>query len=202
MRLALLPLIIALPIAGFAQSKIDQILNAISSVTEYREAAISPDGKRLAYVQALKNKDTTESRNKAIYLLDVMQPAKAAQRIAAGDAKTPADERSPAWSPDSSRLAFLSDRVKSGQLQLYITGPKGGPKKLTSLTGYLADPRWSPDGRQIAILFTENAPRPAGPLEPATKDNGVVEDKFFEQRLALVDVATGQTRSISPADTY
>ncbi|MDQ6665823.1 MAG: S9 family peptidase, partial [Acidobacteriota bacterium] len=202
MRLAFAPLAIVLPIAGFAQGKIDQILNAISSVTEYREAAISPDGKRLAYVQALKNKDTTESRNKAIYLLDLTRPAKLAQRMAAGDAKTPADERAPAWSPDSSRLAFLSDRRKSGQLQLYVTGPKGDARKLTSLTGYLADPRWSPDGRQIAILFTENAPRPAGPLEPATKDNGVVEDKFFEQRLALVNVATGQTRSLSPADTY
>ncbi|MDQ2901089.1 MAG: S9 family peptidase, partial [Acidobacteriota bacterium] len=202
MRLVLLSLVIVLPAAGFAQGKIDQILNAISSVTEYREAAISPDGKRLAYVQALRKKDTTESRNKAIYVLDLTQPAKAAQRITAGDAKAPADERAAAWSPDSSRLAFLSDRLKSGQLQLYVTGSKGGAKKLTSLTGYLAEPRWSPDGRQIAILFTENAPRAAGPLEPATKDKGVVEDKFFEQRLALVDAATGRTRSISPADTY
>lgn len=162
-----------------AQSKIDQILNSISSVTEFREVAISPDGRKLAYVEGVKNKDKSESRNRAIYVLDPMQPEAAARRIGAGDGKTAYDEHGIAWSPDSSRLAFLSDRQKSGQLELYVSGPKGNPHKLTALTGYLADPRWSPDGSQIAILFTENAPRVAGPLEPAARDSGVVQDTFL-----------------------
>ena len=77
-----------------------------------------------------------------------------------------------------------------------------GARKLTNLTGFLQDARWSPDGRSIAVLFTENAVRAAGPLEPTTADVGVVEDKFFEQRLTLIDPASGRTRQLSPADTY
>src|SRR6202035_4284954 len=63
-------------------------------------------------------------------------------------------------------------------------------------------PRWSPDGKRIAILFTENLPRAAGPLDPVLPDSGVVESKIYEQRLAVVDAATGAVRQLSPADHY
>ena len=53
-----------------------------------------------------------------------------------------------AWSPDSKRIAFLSDAAKPGQLQLYVTDAAGGPaRRLTGVNGFLATPGWSPDGR-------------------------------------------------------
>src|SRR6202043_2404631 len=126
-----------------------------------------------------------------------------------------------AWSPDSKQLAFLSDAAKSGQLDLYVANvgatveaptkraskaksrakTESGAKQLTKLTGFLASPGWSPDGKSIALLFTENATRAAGPLVAETPDEGVVSDAYFEQRLTLVDAATARTRQISPADT-
>src|SRR5437660_7806305 len=42
----------------------------------------------------------------------------------------------------------------------------------------------------------------AGPLEPETPDEGVVEQKVYEQRIAVVDPATGAARQVSPADLY
>ena len=112
-----------------------------------------------------------------------------------------------AWSPDSKRLAFLSDAVKKDQLQLYIaTIGQGGatiaPKKLTDAKGYFDAPTWSPDGKTIAILFTQNASRSAGPLVAEIPETGEIKDSFYEQRLALIDVATGKLRQISPADAY
>ena len=80
--------------------------------------------------------------------------------------------------------------------------PGGPARKLTSLTGFLDSPRWSPDGKKIALLFTENAPRAAGPLEPSTKESGVIEEHIYEQRLTLVDPASGKSNQLSPADTY
>ena len=88
---------------------------------------------------------------------------------------------------------FLSDAAKTGQLDLYIQSSGGQPRKLTSVTGFLASPHWSPDGSKIAVLFTENAPRAAGPLEPSTKPSGLIEEKIYEQRLTLVDPRTGAT---------
>jgi len=64
------------------------------------------------------------------------------------------------WSPDSSRIAFLSDRDKKGQMQLYAAPSTGGlAHKLTNLIGYLTDPQWSPNGSQIALLFAETPER-------------------------------------------
>ena len=89
------------------------------------------------------------------------------------------------------------------QLQLYVAKVTGGEaRKLTDLKGSLDAPSWSPDGKTLALLFTENAPRLPGPLEPMTLPSGVIGGKIYEQRLTTVDVATGRTRQLSPADMY
>src|SRR4029434_382078 len=61
---------------------------------------------------------------------------------------------------------------------------------------------FSRDGKTIAVLFTENAVRAAGPLVASAPETGEIKDAFFEQRLALIDIATGKVRQVSPADAY
>jgi dipeptidyl aminopeptidase/acylaminoacyl peptidase len=78
----------------------------------------------------------------------------------------------------------------------------GSAKQLTHLKGFLASPAWSPDGKTIALLFTENATRAAGPLVAETPDEGVVSEEFLEQRLTMIDPGTASMRQISPADMY
>ena len=110
--------------------------------------------------------------------------AAAPQRVTAVSGDAPHDEHGVSWSPDGTSLAFLSDAADAGQLELYVAPAAGGTaRQLTKLKGYLATPQWSPDGQTVAILFTENAPRASGPLQPRTPDVGVVEDHYFEQRL-------------------
>jgi dipeptidyl aminopeptidase/acylaminoacyl peptidase len=179
---------------------IPQLLSTVAGTTQYRETSISPDGRYVAWTVNLRNADNTQSRNSEIYLLDLLKPGATAQKISA--TKTLHAEHGVAWSPDSKQFAFLSDAEKTGQLELYVE-PTGGPaRKLTSLTGFLDSPRWSPDGKKIALLFTENAPRAAGPLEPSTRESGVIEEHIYEQRLTLVDPVTGKANQLSPADTY
>src|SRR5262249_7355308 len=56
----------------------------------------------------------------------------------------------PRWSPDGSRIAFISDREKPAQIwMLPVDG--GEARKLTALEeGEIGEPVWSPDGRRIA----------------------------------------------------
>ena len=185
-----------------AASPLDAVMDALFSTHTFQQTAISPDGKKIAWVETLLGKNGAPDGNTAIYVADREAEA-APKRITATSASLPRAEGSIAWSPDSKQIAFLSDAVKPGQLQLYVVSLAGGPaKKLTKVKGLLASPGWSPDGKSIAVLFTENAIRPAGPLVAEPPETGEIKDSYFEQRLAIVDVATGELRQISPADMY
>ena len=184
-----------------AEDKLDRAIRSLAAVREFQQAAISPDGRRVAWVESLPGEDGAPTPNSAIYVSAVKPPSESHRISAATGAAC--EEHSLAWSPDGKRLAFLSDAAAPGQLQLYVTGtPEGAAQRLTDLKGFLADPRWSPDGKTIAFLFTENAPRAAGPLEPMTPPSGDIEQQVYEQRLAVVDVSTGTVKPISPADLY
>jgi dipeptidyl aminopeptidase/acylaminoacyl peptidase len=185
-----------------ASTPLDTVVAALFAAHTFEQTTISPDGKKLAWVETLTGKDNAPDGNTAIYLAD-RDSAAAPKRITAAAVPAPRAEGSVAWSPDSKQIAFLSDAAKPGQLQLYVVSTAGGPaKKLTNAKGLLATPDWSPDAKTIAVLFTENATRAAGPLVAETPETGEIKDAFFEQRLALVDVATADFRQISPADIY
>jgi dipeptidyl aminopeptidase/acylaminoacyl peptidase len=168
----------------------------------FQQAAISPDGKKVAWVEPVVMKKGTPTGDTLIYVADTKSEAPP-KRLGAGVADSIHAEGSVAWSPDSEKIAFLSDAAKKGQLQLYLMSASGGPsRKLTNIKGFLAAPAWSPDGTAISVLFTENATRAAGPLVAETPETGEIKDAFFEQRLAVVQVDTGDLRQVSPADTY
>ncbi len=67
------------------------------------------------------------------------------------------EDREPALSPDSSRIAFVSSR--SGSPEIWVSNVAGGnARRLTSFSGpQVGAPSWSPDGR--SIVFDA---RPAG----------------------------------------
>jgi dipeptidyl aminopeptidase/acylaminoacyl peptidase len=181
--------------AACAQSlaPVDPALSEIAATRWQEQASVSPDGSRMSVVSAA---GPGESQIHTYGLLgNDSRPA----RITAGGAR----ERSVSWSPDGKRLTFLSDAGSKGQYQLYVApGTGGAARELTRLNGLLDEPRWSPDGSRIAFLFTEDLPRAAGPLDPVLPETGVIESKVYEQRIGIVDVASGSFRQVSPADFY
>jgi Tol biopolymer transport system component len=62
----------------------------------------------------------------------------------------PSYEGQPAWSPDGSKIAFVSDR--DGNYEIYVMDANGGnPQRLTFDASYDANPSWSSDGKKIAF---------------------------------------------------
>ncbi len=170
------------------------MLNELASVHPFTQVAISPDAKHVAWIeeQIVNRIDTGKS---AIYTLD-LKPGATPVRVSGAPASS---DRELSWSPDSTKLAFLSDREKKGQMQLYVIAP-GKPRKLTNLTGYLTDPQWSKDGAKLAVLFAENAPSGGGPLEAEPVETGVIGGEIHNQRLTIIDVASGAVKQTSPSD--
>lgn len=85
------------------------------------------------------------------------------------------------WSPDGSRIAFISDRT--GEEELYVVAQDGAgqPEQLTrNGAGMRYQPAWSPDGSRIAF---------------SDKDGRVIVYTFETRALTqVVDAAHGQVR--------
>lgn len=180
---------------------VEQAIHDMFAVHEYSQVAISPDGNRVAWVESLDTKNGWPSPNSSIYVANAKTGAGRVHVTAAKNGALAA-EGDVVWSPNGRQLAFLSDAGHPGQKQLYVVAPGGQARQLTHLTGALSSLSWSPDGRTIAILFIHNAPKTVGPLAAVPRQTGVIGSKVYEQRLALVNVATGAVRQVSPPNLF
>jgi hypothetical protein len=123
---------------------------------------ISPDGKRVAYVQQELTSDGAIVSGLAVADLDgrnerVLIPPKEAQGVFA-----------PAWSPDGRLIVFAGENVGSsgsrppgnaspllhgGTWDLWTVSPDGGsPTLLSAVQEELPFPRWHPDGKSVLYM--------------------------------------------------
>src|SRR5258706_12917197 len=110
---------------------------------------MSPDGRSVIYVRRFSDV-FTDQRYSNLWIINTdgsqNRPLTTGHR---GD-------ESPRWSPDGTRVAWISDQ--EGGPQIYVRWLDGGQTaRLTNLGFPPASPVWSPDGRQIA--FTTFVPQ-------------------------------------------
>jgi acylaminoacyl-peptidase len=172
-----------------------QLTEQLGKTVLYSDVALSPDGTHVAWVQS-----TAATTSKQTYTRETSgSRSETMIKIPIASERTDFD---PAWSPDSKTLAVFSSAGEKEQRQLWLVNADGSnPKKITNLNGYATRPRWSHDGKQIAFLYIEGAGG-GGPLMAAPTTTGVIDTAIHNQRIAVLNVATGELRQVSPENLH
>src|SRR5262249_35435101 len=89
---------------------VERAIQSLSAANRFAQVAISPDGKKVAWVEEWRDREGGETGNSTIWASTADGKA-AARKISVG-AAAPRAEKDIAWAPDSRRLAFLSDAEK------------------------------------------------------------------------------------------
>jgi tricorn protease len=139
-------------------------IDHLSLTNQIQELALSPDGKKLAFVVhgevfAVSSKDGGD---------------------AARVTKTPGAESQVAWAPDGRRLAYVSDRDGVNHLFLYDFRT-GAESQLTKDAFEDALPVFSPDGKAVAF---ERGQRELHVMDVESKQDRVLTRGYLSDRLA------------------
>ena len=143
------------------------------------QAAVSPDGKRVAYVLRTTDMDAN-SGGTAIWTIETRKRDASPGRLT----DLEANSSSPEWSGDGRFLYYLSNR--SGSMQVWRIAPGGDPKQVTALPLDVGSFHVSPKSDRVFVtveVFTDCATLACSKERLDTaghrREHGVLYDRIF-----------------------
>jgi len=192
-------------------------MNDMFALKRISDPQISPDGKSVAYVVSVVDREKNASTS-TIWLAPVAGGE--ARQLTGG----PKHDSHPRFSPDGTKLLFESDRSGEGQLWVLDLVAGGEAKQLTTITTGASTGIWSPDGKHVAFVsavYPEFSDKPYAESNEANKKKAEeieknpvkarVFDKLFfrhwdswvegkRQHLFVMPAAGGEPRDVTPGD--
>ena len=147
---------------------------------------ISPDGQQVVYLESWNDRSANAACSN-LWLVTIRNPQP--RRLTSGAWQ----DRSPRWSPDGARLAWISGR---GAIHL-MTLSSGEQTVIDASALSLA---WSPDGRSIAFTTSLPVPAPVPAWAPAAILPWLWPRPASRTSLRLVPATGGNPETISAPD--
>ena len=176
---------------------------------EVSDPRLSPDGAWVAYT--VRVADTAKDRRDKDLWLSSWDGSRHRRLTTSPD-----PEHTPRWSPDGQRLAFLSSRQDTREVdQVWILDRDGGEaERVTDLPGGVSDLAWAPDGKRLALIASDPDPYrlPPGGDTTGQRPQPIVIDRFrfkedesgyltnLRDHLYILDLATRRTELVTPGD--
>ncbi len=188
-RVALFATILVVP-AARAQT--------VGAARSFTEVALSPDGHRVAWIGPASR---IQAAGGSVVIANQQGGGWRPNVVAMADAD-PGSASEIVWSRDGRSLAILAT-TSHGSPAIFVTTADGeSVRRIATTTGTVHDVQWSPDGAHLAMLYSTASEQANSPLAATPRDTGVMDTHIDRQHLAIVDLATGAIKPISPPDLY
>ena len=142
----------------------------VAKLKSVTSAAVSPDGKHVAYALSVQRRPLEDDDGSAWSELWVVDAQGNARPFVTGEVNVGGVR----WTPDGRSIAFLAKRGEDEHTSLYQIPIDGGEaKRLFEHDADLRGPSFSRDGQRLAFLATE----------PRSKEQQERRDKGFDQEI-------------------
>lgn len=159
----------------------------VTRLRSVTSAAMSPDGRNIAYVLSVPRKPFKDDDGANWEELHVVLGDAGSRPFITGEVNLSAVK----WKPDGKSISFLSKRGKDKTKSLYVIPVDGGEgRNVLSFDTDISDYSWSPDGTRVAFVAAEKE----------SKELKEQKEKGFKQEIYEEDFAKVRVWLATPDD--